>query len=139
MDQNLKKKVDSYKDDIINSLQEIVQVKSVETQAQEGMPFGEGVDRSLRRFLEIANDLGLKTKYVDGYAGHVEIGEGDEILGILCHLDVVPEGTGWTYPPYAAEIHEDKMYGRGTIDDKGPAVASLYALKAIEDSDINLN
>ncbi len=139
MDQNLKKKVDSYKDDIINSLQEIVQVKSVETQAQEGMPFGEGVDRSLRRFLEIANDLGLKTKYVDGYAGHVEIGEGEETLGILCHLDVVPEGTGWTYPPYEAEIHDNKMYGRGTIDDKGPAVASLYALKAIEDSDINLN
>jgi|AntDeeMinimDraft_5_1070356.scaffolds.fasta_scaffold14797_2 succinyl-diaminopimelate desuccinylase len=139
MDQNLKKKVDSYKDDIINSLQEIVQVKSVETQAQEGMPFGEGVDKSLRRFLELADDLGLKTKYFDGYAGHVEIGEGEETLGILCHLDVVPEGTGWTYPPYEAEIHDNKMYGRGTIDDKGPAVASLYALKAIEDSDINLN
>ncbi|MCF8002262.1 MAG: dipeptidase PepV [Halanaerobiales bacterium] len=139
MDQNLKEKVDNYKEDIINSLQEIVQIKSVEAQAKEGMPFGEGVDKSLRRFLEIAEDLGLKTKYVDGYAGHVEIGEGEETLGILCHLDVVPEGTGWTYPPYNAEIHDNKMYGRGTIDDKGPVVASLYALKAIKDSDLNLN
>ena len=139
MDQNLKRKVDNYKEDIINSLQEIVQIKSVETQAKEGMPFGEGVDKSLRRFLELADDLGLKTEYVDGYAGHVEIGEGEEILGILCHLDVVPEGTDWTYPPYDAEIHDNKMYGRGTIDDKGPAVATLYALKAIKDSGLNLN
>lgn len=139
MDQNLKKKVDNYKENIIESLQELVKIKSVETQAKEGRPFGEGVDESLKKFLELAENLGLKTKYVDGYAGHVEIGKGEDILGILCHLDVVPEGTGWTYPPYEAEIHDNKMYGRGTIDDKGPAIASLYALKAIKDSGINLN
>ena len=139
MDKSLEKKVENYKDDIVSSLQEIIKIKSVEAKPKEGMPFGEGVDRSLRKFLEIADGLGLKTKNVDGYAGHVEIGEGDEIFGILCHLDVVPEGTNWTYPPYAAEIHDDKMYGRGTIDDKGPAIASLYALKAIEESDIKLN
>ncbi len=139
MDQNLKEKVDSYKEDIIKSLQEIVQIKSVETQKMEDMPFGEGVDKSLRRFLELAEELGLKTKYVDGYAGHIELGEGEKTLGILCHLDVVPEGTDWTYPPYGAEIHENNLFGRGTIDDKGPAVASLYALKAIEESNINLN
>ncbi|MFO7815916.1 MAG: dipeptidase PepV [Halanaerobiales bacterium] len=139
MDQSLKEKVDSYKEDIIESLQEIVRIKSVETQAKEGMPFGEGVDKSLRSFLELAENLGLKTKYVDGYAGHVEIGEGEEILGILCHLDVVPEGSNWTYPPYEAEIHDNKIYGRGTIDDKGPAVASLYALKAVKESDLNID
>src|SRR6056297_3744079 len=139
MSKVLEQKVDSYKKDIVSSLQEIVEIKSVEAKAQEGMPFGEGVDKSLRKFLELAEKLGLPTKYVDGYAGHVEIGEGAEMLGILCHLDVVPEGTKWTYPPYAAEIHDDKMYGRGTIDDKGPAIASLYALKAIKESDIKLN
>ena len=139
MDIGLERKVDSYKDDMVNTLQEMVRIKSVEAKAKEGMPFGEGVDKSLKKFLEIADQMGLKTKYVDGYAGHVEIGEGDEILGILCHLDVVPEGTGWTYPPYAAEIHEDKLYGRGSIDDKGPAVASLYALKAIQESGVDLN
>ena len=139
MSKVLEQKVDSYKKDIVSSLQEIVEIKSVEAKAQEGMPFGEGVDKSLRKFLELAEKLGLPTKYVDGYAGHVEIGEGEEMLGILCHLDVVPEGTNWTYPPYAAEIHDDKMYGRGTIDDKGPAIASLYALKAIKESDIKLN
>ncbi len=139
MNNGLEKKVDSYQQDIVNSLQSIVKIKSVEAKAKEAMPFGEGVDQSLRKFLEIAEELGLKTKYVDGYAGHVEIGEGEEMLGILCHLDVVPEGTNWSYPPYGAEIHDDKMYGRGTIDDKGPAVASLYALKAVQESGIDLN
>lgn len=139
MENSLERKIDSYKENIVDSLQKIIKIKSVEAKAKKGMPFGEGVDQSLRKFLEIAEQLGLKTKYVDGYAGHVEIGEGNEMLGILCHLDVVPEGSNWTYPPYGAEIHDNKMYGRGTIDDKGPAVASLYALKAVQASDINLN
>jgi succinyl-diaminopimelate desuccinylase len=139
MDKNLKKLVDGYEDDVVSSLQEIIKIKSVETQSRKGMPFGEGVDKVLKKFLELADNLGLKTKNYDGYAGHVEIGEGDEIFGILCHLDVVPEGANWTYPPYSAEIHDGKMYGRGAIDDKGPAVASLYALKAIQESDVKLN
>lgn len=139
MNKKLKENVDSYQKDIVNSLQEIIKIKSVESQAQEGKPFGVGVDNCLRKFLDLADKLGLKTKYVDGYAGHVEIGKGEEMLGILCHLDVVPEGSNWSYPPYGAEIHDNKMYGRGTIDDKGPAVASLYALKAVQESDIKLN
>lgn len=61
-----------------------------------------------------------------------DLGEGAEPgLGVLCHLDVVPEGTGWTVPPYALTRREGKLYGRGTIDDKGPAVAALFALGAI--------
>src|SRR3712207_3627380 len=65
--------------------------------------------------------------------GYAEFGQGDEMIAVLGHLDVVPEGDGWTYPPYAAEIHDGKMYGRGTTDDKGPTIASLYSLKAIKD------
>ncbi|HSH35443.1 dipeptidase PepV, partial [Schnuerera sp.] len=66
-------------------------------------------------------------------------GDGDETVGILVHLDVVPEGDGWTYPPYEGEIHDDKIYGRGTTDDKGPAIACLYAMKALKESDVELN
>ncbi len=83
--------------------------------------------------------MGFKTKNLDGYAGHAELGEGDETVGILVHLDVVPEGDGWTYPPYGGEIHDDKIYGRGTIDDKGPAIACIYAMKALKESDVKLN
>ncbi|MCF8008782.1 MAG: dipeptidase PepV [Halanaerobiales bacterium] len=139
MKDRIKNSVDSYQEEIVDTLKNLIKFKSVESKAKEGMPFGEGIDLTLRKFLETAEHLDLTTKNVDGYAGHVEIGSGQEILGILCHLDVVPEGSNWTYPPYGGEIHDGKIYGRGSIDDKGPAVASLYALKAIIDSDIKLN
>ena len=132
-------KIDEMKDEIVESVQEIVRIKSVEGEPGENKPFGEGVNQCLEATLAIAERLGLKNKNIDGYAGHVEIGEGEEILGILCHLDVVPEGSNWTYPPYGAEIHDGKIYGRGTIDNKGPAIAALYALKAVQDSGIKLN
>ena len=60
----------------------------------------------------------------------------DETVGILVHLDVVPEGDGWDYDPYGGEIHEGKIYGRGAVDDKGPAIACLYAMKALKDSEL---
>ena len=68
----------------------------------------------------------------------MDYGTGEEQLGILAHLDVVPEGEGWTYPPYAAEIHDGRLYGRGTMDDKGPAFAALYAMKAIKECGVPL-
>lgn len=131
--------IDEMRDNIISSTQEIVRIKSVQEQPKEGKPFGDGVNKALETTLTIAKNMGFETKNVDGYAGYAEMGQGDEMMGILCHLDVVPEGVNWTYPPYAAEIHDDKIYGRGSIDDKGPSIAALYAMKAIKDSDITLN
>ena len=61
------------------------------------------------------------------------------MIGVLGHLDVVPEGDGWTYHPYGAEIHQGKIYGRGTVDDKGPIIAALYGLKAIKDAGLKLS
>ena len=66
-------------------------------------------------------------------AGYIEFGSGDELIGIIGHLDVVPEGNNWTYPPFEAKIVDNKIYGRGSIDDKGPVIASLYAMKAVMD------
>ncbi|MFP4662497.1 MAG: dipeptidase PepV [Halanaerobiales bacterium] len=134
----LNNRIDEIKDEIIGSAQKIIQIKSVESEAEEGMPFGQGVNECLETTLHIAELMGFDIKNVDGYAGHVELGDGDEILGILCHLDVVPEGSNWSYPPYGAEIVDGKLYGRGSIDDKGPAIAALYALKAVRDSEVPL-
>lgn len=103
------------------------------------MPFGEGPYRALKFAMSLAEEMGFKTKNLDNYAGHAEFGEGDETVGILVHLDVVPEGNGWTYPPYGGEIHEGKIYGRGTFDDKGPAIACMYAMKALKNSKVKLN
>ncbi|WP_029687811.1 dipeptidase PepV [Thermoanaerobacter sp. A7A] len=131
--------IDNMRDDIIKSVQELVKIKSVQDEPKPGMPYGEGVAKALDKALEIAQSLGFRTKNVNGYVGYAEYGEGEEMIGVLGHLDVVPEGDGWTYPPYGAEIHDGKIYGRGTVDDKGPIIAALYGLKAIKDAGLKLS
>ncbi len=133
--------VENMRDEIINSTQEIVRIKSIEEKGKKGMPFGEGVNEALEYALNLCENMGFKTKNFEGYAGHADLGEGEETIGILVHLDVVPEGdvSTWTYPPYEAQIHDGKIFGRGTIDDKGPAMAAIYAMKAIKESNISLN
>lgn len=131
--------IDSYKEEIVKSTQEIIKIKSVEEKAKPNMPFGEGPYKALEHALELSKKLGFEAKNLEGYAGYAEFGEGDETVGILVHLDVVPEGKGWTYPPYGGEIHDDKIFGRGTADDKGPAIATLYAMKALKESGVTLS
>lgn len=113
------KLVESYKEDIIKSTQDIIKIKSVEEEAKPNMPFGEGPYKALEFALNLCEEMGFKTKNFDGYAGHADLGNEEETVGVLVHLDVVPEGDGWTYPPYGGEIHDGKIYGRGTTDDKG--------------------
>ena len=131
--------IDSYKEEIVKSTQEIIKIKSVEGEALPNMPFGEGPYKALEHALELSRELGFETKNLEGYAGYAEFGQGEETVGILVHLDVVPEGEGWTYPPYGGEIHDNKIFGRGTIDDKGPAISTLYAMKALKESGVKLN
>lgn len=135
----LLKLVESYKEDIVKSTQDIIKIKSVEDEAKPGMPFGKGVNQALESALELGKQMGFKVENFDGYAGHADLGDGEEVIGILAHLDVVPEGEGWTYPPYGGEIHDGKIYGRGTIDDKGPAIAAMYAMKALKMSGVSLS
>ena len=133
------KLIDSYKDDIIKSTQDIVAIRSVEDEPKEDMPFGEGPCKALQFAIDLAEEMGFKTKNFDNYVAHADLGDGEETVGILVHLDVVPEGDGWTYPPYGGEIHDGKIYGRGTVDDKGPAIACMYAMKALKESKVPLS
>lgn len=134
----LDEKIVSMKQEIIRGVQEAIKIKSVGTEAKDGMPFGEGVHRALEHSLKLSESLGFKTVNVDNMVGYAEYGQGDEMVAVLGHLDVVPEGDGWSYPPYAAEIHDGRIYGRGATDDKGPTIGALYALKAIKDLNIPL-
>lgn len=133
----MKEFIQATMDQQIRDLQTLVRIPSVSRcePAEPGKPFGKTVHAALEAALEIAKNLGFtKVRNVDGYAGEIEYGEGDETLGILAHLDVVPEGQGWTYPPYGGEIHNGRIYGRGTLDDKSAAVSALYALAAVKNS-----
>lgn len=89
------------KEDLIRDTQEFLRINSVmdETTAGPGKPFGEGVNASLTSLLELGEKEGFTTKNLDGFAGHIEWGEGDDIVGVLCHVDVVPPGDGWTSDP----------------------------------------
>jgi succinyl-diaminopimelate desuccinylase len=130
--------IDSMQDDLIKSVQKLVQIKSVKGEKKPFCPFGEGPAKALAEALRIGQNLGFKTKNINNYVGYVEYGTGEKMIAILGHLDVVPEGTGWDFPPYAAEINQGKIYGRGTMDDKGPILAALYGLKAIKEASIKL-
>lgn len=122
-----------YYSQMIEVIQKAVQYNTVLAPAVEGGPFGQGNKNCLEYVLSVAKDLGFKTVNLDGYCGYAEVGEGDEIVGIIGHLDVVPEGDGWKYPPYSGIVAEDAIWGRGTIDDKGPIIISLFAIKALMD------
>jgi len=128
-----------YESRIISNLQDMVRIRSVEGTPEEGKPFGDGVHQVLNLALETASELGFRTVNHDGMIGYAEYGSGKEMVAVLGHLDIVPEGKGWTYPPFGAEIHDGKMFGRGTIDDKGPTIAALWALKILSDEDHRLS
>lgn len=134
----LDEKILSMKEEIIKGVQECVKIKSVEEPAKDNMPFGEGVNKALEYCLDLSTSMGFKSVNVDNMLGYAEYGTGEEMVAVLGHLDVVPEGEGWTYPPYGGEVHNGKIYGRGTTDDKGPTIGALYALKAIKDLNIPL-
>ena len=125
--------------DLIRDLQGCIRIPSVYQADDSGYPYGRKVQECLEYTLKCAADLGFATHNMDNQVGWAEFGEGEEMVAVLGHLDVVPEGDGWTTDPYGGEVKDGRIYGRGTMDDKGPTVAALYALKAIKDSGVKLN
>lgn len=123
---------------MVEKLQECISIRSIKAEAEPGMPYGRNVYRALEYTLRLASELGFRTANIDGHVGYAEYGEGEEMIAVLCHLDVVPEGDEWTYPPFEGRVVDGTIYGRGATDDKGPLIASLFSLKAIMDSGIRL-
>lgn len=122
---------EKYLPEIIETISKSVQIKTVLDTAVPGGPFGQGNKDCLEYVLSVAEKLGFRTVNLDGYCGYAEIGEGEEIVGIIGHLDVVPEGEGWKVPAYSGALVDDEIWGRGTIDDKGPIIIALYVVKAL--------
>ena len=142
MNKILHEKVDADFDNLVQDLSGCIAIRSVldESKCTKEHPFGAKLTEALVYFLASASKMGFRTKNIDNMVGYAEMGEGPKLVGVLAHLDVVPEGelAAWTYPPYAAEIHDGIIYGRGVVDDKGPAFAALHAMKALRDSGVKL-
>ena len=115
---------------ILQTLAELVGVRSVSDSdaAQPGAPFGPEAARGLAFVAKAAGELGMTVREFDGYAIDATLGEGLHLVGALCHADVVPEGRGWDTDPFVLTQKGGKLYGRGASDDKGPLVATLFAM-----------
>lgn len=133
---------EEHKTAVIAAIQEIVAFPSVLNEGENGTPFGQSIQDVLEHTLALTEKLGFTT-YIDpkGYYGYADLGEGEETLAILCHLDVVPAGDldNWQTPPFEAVIKDGNLYGRGVQDDKGPSMLALYAVKALMDAGVTFN
>ncbi len=127
-----------YEEEMLTTLRELVRIPSVDGEPKEGMPFGENCARALDYALKKAEEFGFETLNDENYAGHAALGTGERTLGILAHLDVVPEGDDWTVPPYEAIVKDGFLYGRGATDNKNSCVSCLYALRAVKEAGIPL-
>ncbi|AWB10187.1 succinyl-diaminopimelate desuccinylase [Thermodesulfobium acidiphilum] len=126
------------KAEFLEDLKKILSYPSVNQEKSEGAPFGIEVRKCLDETLNIAKRMGFKTFVVNDAVGVVEYGDSEEYVGCLAHLDVVPAGEGWDSDPFVARIDGDRIYARGAIDDKGPAMASLYSLYAIKELGVKI-
>lgn len=137
--ETLNAKVLELKDDMIASIQQNMRIESVRGESAPGAPYGEGPKAALDDVLALGEKLGFRTGQADNRVGWIEYGEGEEMVGILGHVDVVPAGDGWTHPAFGAEIHDGVLWGRGCLDDKGPVIMAVYALKAIRDLNLPID
>ena len=138
MKEKIRSAFEAYRDEMLADLAAVVAIDSSGGEPKPGAPFGEGPAEALHTFLKIAERMGFETDNVDNYAGTVSLGSGEETVGILAHLDVVPAGKGWDTDPFQMTIKDGKMFGRGVIDDKGSAIAALYGMRIIRDLGIPL-
>lgn len=136
---NFDAKIREDRESLIEDIKKLVSIDSVEADPEEGMPFGKGAAEALQCFLDIAKDMGFETENFDNYAGHADFGEGEEVLGILGHVDVVPCGDGWVCDPFEPQVIDGKLYGRGVLDNKGPMAACLHAVKILKEVGIPLS
>ncbi len=127
---------------MVQDIERLVKIESIEDleAAAPGAPFGPGPKAALTEVLAIAEGMGFSTCDVDGYMGYADLaGAGDKQIGIIGHMDVVPAGPGWHHEPYAVTEREGFLVGRGVLDDKGPSLMALHAMKCLADLELGFN
>ena len=141
MDQKLMRDVAHFveenKENVLRDIGRLVAIDSVMGEEKPGMPFGEGPAQALKLGLEIAGELGLEAHNCEDRMGYAQVGQGTDYLATITHLDVVPS-VGWAEDPFTLRRREGYIIGRGVMDDKGPSVLCLYALKYLKDSGMPL-
>lgn len=133
MEELIREEIENQQPAFLAALKRMVAIESVESEPQEGAPFGVGPQKALEEALKISEELGFKTVNLDQKVGYAQYGEGNgSYLGVFGHVDVVPLGKGWIHDPLGCEIEEGRIFGRGVLDNKGPILANLFALHALK-------
>lgn len=129
-----------HREEYLQDLAALIAIDSSKGQAEEGLPFGAGPAEALAKTLEIARGYGLYIENWENYLGVIQLDDRQERgLDIFVHLDVIPAGDGWQKTePFKMKIEGGRVYGRGSADDKGPALAAIYALRALKESGCTL-
>lgn len=134
-----REKVAEYESQIVEDLKGLLAIDSVrdDSKMSAETPVGPGPRQALEYMYELAERDGFKSVDVDHIAGRIEMGKGEDLFGILCHVDVVPPGSGWDADPFDPVETEDRIIARGTLDDKGPTIAAYYAVKILNDMKVD--
>jgi len=127
---------------LFEGLRRMVAIPSIRGEAEEGAPFGKGPRQALDEVLAIASELGFQTKNIDNKIGYAQYGEDrpdGAYYGIFGHVDVMPLGEGWISPALALTVRDGRLYGRGTLDNKGPILSNLYALYVLKERGVTFD
>ena len=131
--------IDSQKENMTKVLKDFIAIPSVKSEPEDGKPYGGEIFRALEFISDKAKEMSFKTQNFENKIRIAEYGRGDEKLGILCHTDVVSVNEDkWATPPFEAAVKDNLIYGRGSLDNKGPTVAALFAVYALKECGIDL-
>lgn len=136
---DFKKVIEENKEQFYQDLDRVLQIPSVKGEPAPNAPFGEEPKAALEEVMTLAKSYGFKTAIVNDAVGYAQLGEGEEYIGVVGHLDVVPAGDGWSFPPFKLSKKEGRFYGRGILDNKGPIMACLFGLKLLKENNAQFN
>ncbi len=129
-----------HKEEMVRDIIKIVNQKSVSDPGEGGYAFGTDCKKCGDVMAGMGQDQGFVIDNDDYYTlSLVMPGKTDREIGILGHLDVVPAGAGWHYEPYNAIEKDGVVIGRGSSDNKGAVIMSMYVMKYLREMGISLN
>ncbi|WP_371852002.1 Sapep family Mn(2+)-dependent dipeptidase [Enterococcus xiangfangensis] len=133
---DFRKVIEENKEQFYQDLDQVMQVESVKGPSAKHAPFGRGPKEALETVMALAQKYGFKTAIVNDAVGYAQWGEGEDYIGVVGHLDVVPAGEGWSFPPFKLSKKDHRFYGRGILDNKGPILSCLFGLKLLKELNV---
>ena len=138
--EKISKFIDEHAEEMVRDTMKLCEVNSEKGPYEEGKPYGDGPFRALNEAMDLCEKYGFDVKNYDNYVACADMNDKESGLDILAHMDVVAAGDGWTVTEaYKPIVKDGRIYGRGSSDDKGPAMCALYAMRAVKELGLPLS